>query len=202
MVLRRLTAALALSGVAMLAVAVPAFAHAELLSSNPAKNASLATAPKEITLTFSEPVSPQSITVTGPEGAQWTVGQMTVTGAVVIAPLKANGPAGQYALTYKVKSDDGDDQTGTVAFTMTAASTPTAPATPSAGGPTSNAGGGPVAGPAPSDAPSGQATSSSSGSGGVPAWVWIVIAVVVLGAVAAFLIMRSRGGKEAPTEES
>jgi methionine-rich copper-binding protein CopC len=201
MVLRRLTAALALAGVAMIAVNVPAFAHAELVSSNPAKNASLATAPKEITLTFSEPVSPQSITVTGPEGAQWTVGQMTVTGAVVIAPLKANGPAGQYALTYKVKSDDGDDQTGTVAFTMTAAATPTAPATPSAGGPTSSAGGGPVAGPAPSDAPPGQAASSSSDGGGVPVWVWIVIAVVVLGAGAAFLIMRSRGGKESPTED-
>src|SRR5437763_5966713 len=142
MVLRRMTAALALAGMAMLAVAAPAFAHAELVSSNPAKNASLAAAPKEITLTFSEPVSPQSIAVTGPEGAQWTVGQMTVTGAVVIAPLKANGPAGQYALTYKVKSEDGDDQTGTVAFTMTAASTPTAPATPSAGSPASSGAGG------------------------------------------------------------
>jgi methionine-rich copper-binding protein CopC len=192
---------LALAGVAMIAVVTPAFAHAELVSSNPAKNASLATAPREITLTFSEPVSPQSITVTGPEGAQWTVGQMTVTGAVVVAPLKANGPAGQYALTYKVKSDDGDDQTGTVAFTMTAASTPTAPATPSAGASTPNTGGGPVAGPAPSDSPSGQATSSSSGGGGVPAWVWIVIAVVVLGAVAAFLVVRRRGAQP-PAEES
>jgi methionine-rich copper-binding protein CopC len=200
MILRRMTAAMALAGVAMLAATTPALAHAELVSSNPAKNASLAAAPKEIRLTFSAPVSPQSITVTGPEGAQWTVGQMTVTGAVLIAPVKAVGPAGQYALTYKVKSEDGDDQTGTVAFTMTAASTPTAPPT-GAGAPASSgsgSGGGPVAGPAPSGTASAQSTSSDSG-GGLPVWVWILIIVVVLGAVSAFLVSRARG-KERPTE--
>src|SRR5439155_22628197 len=104
MVLRRITAALALAGLAMLAVATPAFAHAELVKSTPAKGQSLAAAPKEIVLTFSEPVSPVSITITGPQGAQWTVGQITVTGAVAVAPVRAVGPAGPYSLTYKVKA--------------------------------------------------------------------------------------------------
>src|SRR5205823_4716270 len=76
----------------------------------------------------------------------WTVGQITVTGAVVVAPAQAVGPAGPYTLRYKVKADDGDDQTGQVAFTMTAASTSTAaPRTPAPA-----AAAGPSAGPAPS----------------------------------------------------
>src|SRR5256885_15070337 len=121
MVLRRITAALALAGLAMLAVATPAVAHAELVRSTPAKRASLAAAPKEIVLTFSEPVSPVSITVTGPQGAQWTVGQITVTGAVVVAPAQACGAAGPPTLPSKVKAGDGDVQTSPGGLPLTAA---------------------------------------------------------------------------------
>lgn len=162
MAFRRLIVTLAVSMLAVLAAATPALAHAELTASTPAKGASLATAPKELQLTFSEPVSPISIKVTGPGGATWTVGEIAVQDKVVTAPLQAVGPAGPYTLTYTVKSDDGDDVTGTVAFTMTAASpasTTTAPA------------------------PSGQAA-PADGGGGVPAWVWIVIAATALSAAA------------------
>ena len=175
MVLRRMIMTLALSGLALVAAATPAFAHAELTGSNPAKDASLATAPKQLQLTFNEPVSPVSITITGPEGAKWTVGQIAVAGNVVSAPVQATGPAGPYTITYKVKSDDGDDVTGTVAFTMTAAS----PATTTSAAPTG----------APSSAP--------ATDGGTPAWVWLVIVLAVLLAAASAVAVTLRARRRA-----
>ncbi len=169
MVLRRMTAAFALAGLALVGLATPAFAHAELKGSNPAKGASVAAAPKQIELTFSEAVSPESITVAGPQGAQWTVGQITVAGPVVTAPVAAIGPAGEYTITYRVLSEDGDPVTGTVAFTLTTpattTTTTTATTTTTVVAPTSN----------PQAAPT-----SGEDSGGVPGWVWILVAIAVV----------------------
>jgi copper resistance protein C len=191
MVLRRLTATFALAGLALVALATPAFAHAELKSSNPAKGASIASAPKQLELTFSEAVSPESITVTGPQGAQWTVGQVSVAGPVVTAPVTAVGPAGEYTVTYRVLSDDGDPVTGTVAFTLTTAATTTPPTTASptttdtTAAPTSN----------PQAAPT-----SGDDSGGVPGWVWIVVAVAVVLAAGAIVGRRVLNKNEGPAE--
>ena len=162
MMIRRLTTALVLAGLALVSTATPAFAHAELVGSNPAKDASLATAPQQLQLTFNETVSPESITVTGPQGTQWTVGQIKVEGPVVTAPLTAAGPAGPYAINYRVLSDDGAPVTGTVAFTMTTAVVSAAPTAP------------------PSSAPA--ASGSSDGGKGLPAWVWVLAIAVLLGA--------------------
>jgi copper resistance protein C len=162
MMIRRLTAAVVLSGLAlvtMVTAAVPAFAHAELVGSNPAKDASLASPPQQLQLTFNETVSPQSITVAGPAGSQWTVGEIKVEGPVVTAPVVPAGPEGQYTITYRVLSDDGDSVTGTVAFTMTAPATRTAPS---------------------SSAPA--ASGSGGDSTGLPAWVWVLAIAVLLGA--------------------
>jgi methionine-rich copper-binding protein CopC len=191
MVLRRLTATFALAGLALVALATPAFAHAELKSSNPAKGASIASAPKQLELTFSEAVSPESITVTGPQGAQWTVGQVSVAGPVVTAPVTAVGPAGEYTVTYRVLSDDGDPVTGTVAFTLTTAATTAPPTTASptttdtTAAPTSN----------PQAAPT-----SGDDSGGVPGWVWIVVAVAVVLAAGAIVGRRVLNKNEGPAE--
>jgi len=159
MVIRRFVAALALAGLGLVAVATPAFAHAELISSNPAKDGSVTAAPQQIQLTFNETVSPESITVTGPQGTQWTVGQIAVEGPVVTAPVQAVGPAGQYTISYRVVSDDGALVTGTVAFTLTApASTGAAPSSGSA------------------------APGSSGDTQGLPPWLWVLAIAVLLGA--------------------
>ncbi|MGW4061510.1 copper resistance CopC family protein [Amycolatopsis sp. NPDC004747] len=161
---------LALSGV--LLVAGPASAHTELESSSPAEGASLAAPPRKIELTFEEPVTlqPDPISVTGPDGAKWSVGTPTVVDAVISAPVTASGPAGAYTLTYKVVSDDGDKVTAAVHFTLTA------PVTSSSAAATSSAAA-PVT-PTPTPAPAGDLGS------GVPAWVWILVAVVVVPAAA------------------
>ena len=172
---------LALSGVLLLAG--PASAHTELKSSSPAEGASLAAPPRKIELTFEEPVTlqPDPISVTGPDGAKWTVGTPAVVDAVVTAPVTPSGPAGAYTLTYKVVSDDGDKVTAAVHFTLTA------PVSSSSAAPTPTSAAAASATPTPTPAAAGEIDS------GVPAWVWIVAAVaVVVAAAGAALRLRRR----------
>jgi methionine-rich copper-binding protein CopC len=181
--LRRLATVLLLSGVAVVATATPAFAHAELTGSSPAQNASLAEAPQQVQLTFSEAVTlpDNPVTVAGPEGASWTVGTASIAGAVVTVPVTPSGPAGAYTLTYNVISDDGDAISGTVPFTLTAAVPGATGTTTSEPPPTS---------PPTTAAPA--AASTNDSDGGIPVWVWIVGAVVV---VAAGVLLALRLGR-------
>ncbi|WP_410607990.1 copper resistance protein CopC [Amycolatopsis sp. lyj-109] len=161
---------LALSGV--LLMAGPASAHTELKSSSPAEGASLAAPPRKIELTFEEPVTLQQdpISVTGPDGAKWTVGTPAVVDAVITAPVTPAGPAGAYTLTYKVVSDDGDKVTAAVHFTLTAPVSSSSAAATSAAAVPATATSATSATPAP----------ASEIGGSVPAWVWILVAVVVV----------------------
>jgi methionine-rich copper-binding protein CopC len=180
MLARRLSATLLLATTIVLTVAAPASAHTSLKSSDPAQGASLATPPQQVKLTFSEAVDvpPDAIAVTGPDGAKWTVGTVTVTDAVVTAPVTPTGPAGTYTLAFKVISDDGDAVTGKIAFSLTAAASPSTSTTPS-----STSSSPPPSSPAPSSAVAAPAPAAQRDtSSGVPVWVWIVGAVVLLGA--------------------
>ncbi|ADJ48267.1 copper resistance protein [Amycolatopsis mediterranei S699] len=182
----RLFAAALLALAGLLAFAGPASAHAALKSSSPAEGASLAAAPQKVELTFEEAVTlqPDPISVTGPDGAKWTVSPPTVTDATITAAVVPTGPAGAYTLTYKVVSDDGDKVTSAVHFTLTAPASP--PATSSSAAPTSSSAPATTASPTPA--------ASSDTSGGIPAWVWILIAVVVIVAavVVGLRLRRSR----------
>ncbi|ALG15475.1 copper resistance CopC family protein [Kibdelosporangium phytohabitans] len=186
MFVRRFSAALLLSATALLSTAVPALAHTELKSSNPAKGAALAAPPAQIQLTFSEAVQvePGAVSVAGPGGEQWTVGQVTVAAQVVTAPVTPVGPAGQYTVSYRVISADGDPVSGKVPFTLTAAvpapvSAP--PSTPSSP-PASSAAAPPVSASAATTATATPNAGQSGGSGGIPVWVWIAGAIVIAGA--------------------
>jgi methionine-rich copper-binding protein CopC len=180
---RRLGGALLLAGLALFATAGPAAAHTELESSDPAEGATVAAAPTSIKLTFGEAVTvaKDPIQVTGPGEAKWTIGTVSLAGAVVSAPVQATGPAGAYTISYQVISDDGDAVKGAVHFTLSA------PASSSSAAPTSVPTSAPAATASPSVAPS----ASASAGGGFPAWAWILIGVVVLAVVAGF-VLRSR----------
>lgn len=182
MTFRRVAAALLLALVALGSTALPASAHTELKSSNPAKGAALPAPPQQVELTFTESVTApaDAITVTGPNGAKWTVGQATVAGPVVTAPVQATGPAGTYTITWKVVSDDGDPVTGTIDFTLSAPTTTTVPTT------TTTA----TAAATSSAAPAAQ---SENDNGGVPAWVWILAGVLVLVGIGTAIALRRKG---------
>lgn len=183
---RRLAIALLLSGIAVVATATPALAHAELVASTPAEQASLATAPTRIELTFNEPVSlpENALDVVGPGNITWQVGTPRVAGAVVSAPVTASGPAGRYTLVYRVISDDGDTVSGSVTFTLTApaseaaqaASTaPAEPAEPSPAAPTR--------------------TDPVTSDGDTLLWVWLAAGAVLLAAVVFVTLRVRRSGR-------
>ena len=192
MIIRRAAAALLLSGVALVATAIPAFADTELKGSSPHDGSTLGP-PRQIVLSFTERVTlpANPITVTGENGASWTVGKATTKGPLVTAPVERTGPAGPYKLTYRVISANGGAVTGTVSFTIvTPSGAPppqkitTSQSNEPSPGSHESAHGLPVV----SDA------ASTSDSGGIPAWVWIVSVVVVLaiGVFEAVRIGRSR----------
>jgi methionine-rich copper-binding protein CopC len=178
--MKRLLAVLALAGLGLFALAAPASAHNSLISSNPSNEASLDAGPQTVVLTFDQPVQEgeglNSVAVTGPDGTQWQGGPAKVDSNVVSAPVRALGPAGVYTVGYRIVSADGHPVSGKVTFTLTKPGTGT-PAKVTA------------------DSPSVPGTTNGDSSGGVPIWVWLVGAGLLLGA-GLFIAMRIGGKQE------
>ncbi|MBK1784484.1 copper resistance CopC family protein [Prauserella cavernicola] len=169
--------ALVVAGVALLALlgaAGPASAHNTLISSDPAEGASLDSAPSTITLTFDQDVQQaqvNEVAVTGPDGRQYGEGTVEVNRNVVTSQVQPLGPAGEYVIGFRVLSADGHPVSEEIRFTLTAAGQGTgAPSSPEAGASSGQ------------DTPAQQANQGQDGdsSSGVPVWVWIVAAVVLL----------------------
>ncbi|MGH3902411.1 MAG: copper resistance CopC family protein [Pseudonocardiaceae bacterium] len=180
-----LVALLALVGSALLGsglgTSTAAAAHNELIGSDPPDGAEVATSPVRVSLTFNLPLQRgfSTVTVTGPNGIQWQAGSPVEAGAVVSAPVRPLGPAGQYTIAYQVLSADGHPVRGAVRFTLT---------TPGAGV---------AAGPPPTAGRTGIAPSTNaarSGSESNPVWPWLAGAGVVLvgGVAVALRVGRSR----------
>ena len=171
--------AMALSALFLLATAPTAGAHSVLMSSTPAKDSSIATAPAQVVLEFNEPLSRgfTELSVIGPDGkSHWETGAATITGDKLGNGLRPLGPAGRYTMTYHVISADGHPVSGAVPFTLTVAGPKTATPLPAADIPPSAAGPivAAVAAPATGD--------NAAASGSVPVWPWIAGAVVLLAA--------------------
>ncbi|GHF06378.1 copper resistance protein [Amycolatopsis deserti] len=181
MVLRRLSVLAGALITALVLTAPAALAHTTLQSSDPAEGAALSAAPQQVSLkfggAFTLPAEP--IRITGPDGAQWTVGAATVTDRTVTAPVQPSGPAGAYVLTWSIVAADGDPITGRINFSLTTpASTPSPSTAPSS------------AAPAPPTTQALQAAESSGG--GFPVWAWVVIAVVVVAGTVAVIVRGRR----------
>lgn len=175
----------ALAGLGLFAMASPAFAHNSLTSSNPANEAVLDAGPAEVVLTFDQPVQEgeglNSIAVTGPDGEQWQGGAAKVDSNVVSAPVRELGPSGKYTIGYRVLSADGHPVSGELTFELTKAGNGTPAAKGDAGWIDKN--------------PDAGGESGGGDGGGMPIWVWLVGAVVLLGA-GLFVAMRIGGGKQ------
>ncbi|BBY29264.1 copper resistance CopC family protein [Mycolicibacterium sediminis] len=113
--------------------AAGAGAHTTLAGSDPADGASLPTAPRTVTLTFSEDINPAfaNIAVSAADGANRVSGPAKVDGPRLSAPVDADLPGGEYTIGYRVVSADGHPVTGSIRFTVAAApGAPTASAAP------------------------------------------------------------------------
>lgn len=174
---------LVLALLAATAVAVPAQAHAELKSSNPASGAVLDAPPKQIELTFSDVISlpdGDAVTITGPDGTKWPVSQAHAVDRTITAVVDGStAKAGAHTLAWRAQADDGDVISGTFTFTVNAAAQPPS----SSGAPTSTI----TMSASATNAPP---STTSAASGGLPAWVWILVGLVVI--VGAILLVRRR----------
>ncbi|MFJ6531296.1 copper resistance protein CopC [Microbacterium sp. NPDC091662] len=122
---RRIAAGLALATVATLAIATPASAHDQLISSTPAADEQLAAAPESITMTFSgellvldESLTGAVVLVVDASGKDWVSGDVTVAGRTVTAPLEPGMPTAGYQVRWQVVSEDGHPIAGVVPFTV------------------------------------------------------------------------------------
>jgi copper resistance protein C len=155
----------------------PAYAHDELVSSNPADGATLAAPPAQVVLTFEEaPVDlGLQVVVTSPEGSA-SSGSPRIEGTTVVQDVQPSAPAGRWTVQWRVTSDDGHPVSGRFAFTAqtggaSASSSPAGPATTrAASAPAGEATA--AATPAPAEAPRQQPL--------IPSWAWIIGGVLVI----------------------
>lgn len=115
---RRLAVLLALMA-AGLSVAVPAWAHAELVSSEPAPGATVPVGLSLITLTFREPIAEGSQVTLYADQFQTVAGVTSaVDGTVLRASLAAGLDAGLYTVQWRAVSVDGDPVEGSYQFAV------------------------------------------------------------------------------------
>jgi methionine-rich copper-binding protein CopC len=178
--LARIFAAMSAAMFAATVVAVPvlpgtAWAHTQLLATNPTDKSTVDTPVTTVALTFNQPVKQQfsTVVVRGADTKSYSDGtpravDQNLTQAV--QPL----PGGQITVSWRVVSQDGDPVQGQFTFTNTASSAATAPS------PTS-----------PAAVPSHAGTSKTGG--GASGWyVAASIAALVAVTAAAFVVWRRR----------
>lgn len=121
----------------------PASAHARLVSSSPAQDDVLATAPTSISFEFSEAMaSPAYVVVTGPDGTAANVGEPVVDDNVVTQQVAPGAPDGTWTTAVRAVSMDGHPLTAQITFSVGDGALEEPPAAPDvAGTPTEATGG-------------------------------------------------------------
>ena len=106
-----------ISLLAALLAANAAQAHAFLDHASPLVGSTVATAPHELTLTFTQNLEPafSTVTVTGPNGARVDAGKVQVSGNTMRIGLKTAGP-GAYRVHWHALSVDTHSTQGSFSF--------------------------------------------------------------------------------------
>lgn len=108
-----------LSGLALAALASPAFAHARLEQQSPLAGAVLSAPPAEVQLSFSEQLEPafSGIAVTDPAGHSFAAAAPKVGGQAMVLKLKSL-PPGRYHVEWHAVSVDTHRTMGGYDFTV------------------------------------------------------------------------------------
>ena len=132
--MRKLSIAL-FAMIALVVAPTAASAHAGLVSANPAANVEITSMPVEIKLTFTEDLltisdkQVNTISMTDPKGAEVTLTEVAVAGAVLSANLpEATFDSGSYTVTYSIVSADGHKLSDSYSFSLNAPTLYVAPA--------------------------------------------------------------------------
>jgi methionine-rich copper-binding protein CopC len=109
-----------LSGLALVAFAVTASAHAHLKKSSPADNSVITTSPSNLVLDFSEAARLTALSIQkGSEPEQKLKPLPTTAAQQISVPLPPLTP-GTYSVIWRVLSDDGHMMSGALHFTLAA----------------------------------------------------------------------------------
>jgi methionine-rich copper-binding protein CopC len=192
-----LALAAAIVGLLVLGV-VPAFAHAELVSSDPADGARLPTSPTTITLTFSEGVNAKKSSFDLKQGGTVLgTGKAAADGDATMTLDGVSLDPGDYAIQWTSVAEDGDLLRGTIGFTVlqpasTAGASPTAATSPTPTPLCTDECGGSATPVAPTPSPQASSATAPPSSSGSDVLLPIVIGLLVLAAAGAFLFSRTR----------
>lgn len=185
--------------------AAPAFAHDELVSTDPSADAVLDALPAQITLTYSADILTEEgtavIEVTDADGTSLTAGTPVVSGADVTQAL-AGSASGAVTVLWRVVSSDGHPIDGTFSFSVPAA-TPSPTATPTTTA-TTTPSASPTSAPATTTPDATTAPTETASDASPLPWILLVVAlVIVAGAIAWLFVARGRrdstGGGSAGT---
>ncbi len=195
-ILPGLLAAIVLAVGVSVGFAGAASAHDVLISSSPADNATVTTAPSSLQFTFDQPVQnfDPVVSLVGPDGRQYATGTPSVSGNVLTGTVDA-GPAGRYTAAYRIVSADGHPVTGEIHFTL--AGDGAASGGTTAGDPTAAPSAGDV-GASPSAAAATAAPAATSS--GLSAWLWIGLAIAAVVIAAAAVLLLRRPGRSDPSD--
>lgn len=176
-----------------LAVAAPAQAHDELVSSYPQADSTITSSPAEITLSFSGELiagmQSAAVEVIAPDGQNIATDAPSENGTSITQHLTPDPPAGMFTVRWKVVSSDGHPISGE--YTYTVAPTAAVPSSPAATPST--------APQTPQPSPTATETSADNGyggetSGGGDAFpiVAVVGGVIILGGALVIVLMVGR----------
>lgn len=108
-----------------------AWGHAQFVGSDPAAESTLENSPHAIVLTFSQAVTPVTVTLVSPDGSMVErVAEPQANGSRVILPVTAPLGAGQYLVSFRVLSGDSHPISGGFRFSVAPAPTEAAASAP------------------------------------------------------------------------
>lgn len=110
----------ALIALLLMVIATPAWAHTNIVSVSPNRDAVLTTSPTQVIITTDDAVQDMgtAITVTSPSGARVDDGSTEVEGKSVLIGLSTLTERGDYTVNYRLLAQDGHALDGSYTFTL------------------------------------------------------------------------------------
>ncbi|MEV4804696.1 copper resistance protein CopC [Nonomuraea sp. NPDC049421] len=176
-------------------MASPALAHDTLKRSSPAKDAEV-TALEEIELEFTASVKFPFVVLHDASGKQLQLGEPELDGPLVTTGVTQPLAPGSYTIGWRVVSSDGHPIEGEIPFNVKGSTSPSASPTvtgETAAAPATGATAGPSEQGNPGADTAAGATTTDEAPAGVPAWIWGVLAVLVVLGVLVWLKTSRRG---------
>ncbi|KUG58388.1 hypothetical protein AVL62_10770 [Serinicoccus chungangensis] len=213
-----------LAALALVALPLPAQAHDELTGSDPEDGATVEAGDlDELTMTFSGEIAQvgAAVTVTDPDGGSALEGEPEVEGTEMTQDLVDDLADGDYAVAWRVTSEDGHPISGEFGFSVTGgedeaeqdtaeAPAPTEETEEASGSQEAEASASPTeteetaeettqeSSPEATSQDGETSDASTADSSGLPVWAWVLLAAGGVGVLALMVATWQRGRRSAP----